>query len=176
MAKFCENCGKKSGFVSGDPLLLNSDKILCSKCAMQIKVKVDELYSTKDESNFKRLKEEILTVSKELYNASVIEELKGLIDRIAQRKDFVLNQDAKVKQDNNGVNEETDFTIESDLSSIAEEENDSSKVKDISFLKIQNEQLKTLKSIESMIKFFVALTIISISVSVISFLIMLSNF
>ena len=151
-------------------MLLNSDKILCSKCAMQIKVKVDELYSTKDESNFKRLKEEILTVSKELYNASVIEELKGLIDRIAQRKDFVLNQDAKVKQDNNGVDEETD------LSSIAEEANDSSKVKDISFLKIQNEQLKTLKSIESMIKFFVVLTIISISVSVISFLIMLSNF
>ncbi len=176
MAKFCENCGKKSGFVSGDPLLLNSDKILCSKCAMQIKVKVDELYNTKDENNFKRLKEEILTVSKELYNASVIEELKGLIDRIAQRKDFVLNQDVKGKQDHNSVNEETDFIIESDSIPIAEETIDSSKVKDISFLKIQNEQLKTLKSIEAMVKFFVVLTIISISCSVISFLIMLSNF
>jgi len=84
MAKICENCGKKSGFVSGDPLLLNSDKILCSKCAMQIKVKVDELYNTKDENNFKKLKEEVLALSKELYNASVIDELKGLIDRIAQ--------------------------------------------------------------------------------------------
>ncbi len=176
MAKFCENCGKKSGFVSGDPLLLNSDKILCSKCAMQIKVKVDELYRTKDANNFKRLKEEILTVSKELYNVSVVEELKGLIDRIAQRKDFILNQEVNGKQDHNSGNEETDFTIESDSLPIAEETSDSSKVKDISFLKIQNEQLKTLKSIEAMIKFFVVLTIISLACSVISFLIMMSNF
>lgn len=174
MAKICENCGKKSGFVSGDPLLLNSDKILCSKCAMQIKVKVDELYNTKDENNFKKLKEEVLAFSKELYKASVIDELKGLIDRIAQRKDFDVNRDVKEEQFN--VNVENCFTVESDSTPTEEKRIDNLNIKDTSILKVQTEQLKTLKSIESMIKFFVVLTIISISISVISFLIMLSNF
>ena len=175
MAKFCENCGKKSGFVSGDPLLLNSDKILCSKCAIHIKEKVDELYSTKDENKFIKLKDEILSISKEMYNALVFDELKGLIDRIAQRKDFNLKRDMKEKENQTNIDAEKPYAVESDSSSMKKRAIDNLNINDISILKVQNEQLETLKSIESMIKFFVVITIISISVSVISFLIMLSN-
>lgn len=175
MAKICENCGRKCGFISGEPLLLNSDKVLCSKCATPIKTQVYELYNTKDEDNFNKCREEILSIGKDLYSSEVVDELMGLIYRISERKNFALNQQTggnkkynNTTVENNAVSGETSIRR-------AEETDISFGKSDKSLLNIQNEQLKTLKNIEKMIKFFVVLTIIGISISVISFFVTLAN-
>lgn len=149
MAKMCEQCGNKVGFTE-TPLFLDNDKVLCNKCSSSIKDNVDKLYSTKSEAEFNRYKNETLCICKDSFNESTCKKVQTLIQRIQDRKEFSSSQPIETQNEN---------------------VNSTSKNPDI-----QEEQLKCLKNIEGMIKFFVVLTVISICISVISSFVLMSNF
>jgi len=96
MANYCENCGKKNGFWGEEPVYLNSEKILCCKCAKPIREKISMIYNAKTHPEIEQYRNEIMSVAKEIFNESIIFELNSLIDRIKSR---IQNEDVKTVEE-----------------------------------------------------------------------------
>lgn len=81
MAKLCECCGNKIGFLSDDPIYLEDDKILCHKCSKPIKNDIIQLYYVKNKEEFEALEFAIVEKSKSLFNDKIMGDIYSFLKK-----------------------------------------------------------------------------------------------
>lgn len=81
MAKLCEYCGNKNNIFEGDPLYLENDKILCSKCVKPIKDELNQLFYIKTEKEFDTLTNSIIGKCKTLFNDNITNYIRLVINK-----------------------------------------------------------------------------------------------
>lgn len=92
MAKLCENCGNKNNAFAGDPVYLEDDKILCSKCAEPIRNDLNSLFYIKTKEEFDTLAYKIISKCKSCFDASVTEQICKVINKRCNSLGFYIDE------------------------------------------------------------------------------------